>query len=312
MPPEESSEVEISVGEFADDQSDAEPTQVLKAPNELQRKVAGQDCLVTIYGGPLGRRFVLDKSVVVIGRGGDCDISIKHDTVSRRHARVEGDGASRHVTDLDSTNGVYINGRQSRSALLASGDYVKVGEVIFKYLAGDNIESIYHEEIYRLAIEDGLTRVANKRYLEQFLEREVGRAQRHQRPLTLMMLDIDHFKRINDTHGHLAGDAVLSSLADLIRPKVRREECFARYGGEEFCLVMPETPLSGAKVYAESIREAVFNNIFEFQGRPIRVSVSIGVAELGEDMHTPDDLIQRADERLLQAKSGGRNRVVSE
>ena len=123
---------------------------------------------------------------------------------------------------------------------------MKVGPTIFKYLSGADVESQYHEEIYRMTIIDGLTQVHNKRYLYEALEREIIRARRHARELSFLMFDIDHFKKINDVHGHLAGDFVLKELARIVQGRIRRDEVFARYGGEEFAIVLPETDLEGA------------------------------------------------------------------
>jgi len=293
------------------DEDETESTIVIKVRGEDSFKPKGEDFLVCIYGGPVGRRFSLGKSPTVIGRGRQCEISIQQGTVSRTHAQISGVCGRRIVQDLGSTNGIFVNGSSTPAHQLECGDLLKVGEVIFKYLAGDNIESAYHEEIYRLAIEDGLTQLPNKRYLMQFLGREMARVQRYERPICLMMIDVDHFKSINDTYGHLAGDDVLSDLANLLKPRIRKDECLARYGGEEFTIVMPETQLKGAKLFAEIMRESVENHEFSFDGQTIPVTVSIGVARNSDAADTPEKLIAAADELLYQAKSAGRNRVVS-
>ncbi|MBR57485.1 MAG: GGDEF domain-containing protein [Myxococcales bacterium] len=272
----------------------------------------GDDCLVCIYGGPIGKRFILGQTETTIGRGKSCSIVVEHSTVSRKHAGLSGSRGQRIVEDLGSTNGVYINGVLDKQRVLQSGDYIKIGDVIFKYLAGDNIESIYHEEIYRLAIEDGLTRIPNKRAFDAFLEREFARAVRYSRPLSLMMIDIDRFKQINDQFGHVAGDHVLSEMAGLLKPRIRRDECFARYGGEEFSIVMPESELVGAARYAEIIRAHVDSHKFVFEGCEIPMTISIGVAQYRKDMKTPEALVQAADKCLLRAKELGRNQVVLE
>jgi diguanylate cyclase (GGDEF)-like protein len=159
-----------------------------------------------------------------------------------------------------------------------------------------------------MTIVDGLTQIHNKRYLYEALEREITRARRHDRPLAVLMFDIDYFKKINDHFGHLAGDYVLRELADVVKSRIRRDEVFARYGGEEFVIVLPETTLEGARALAENLRELVATHDFTFQGERIPVAVSIGCAAVaGDDNAT--DLIGRADERLYEAKRGGRNRV---
>ncbi|RYZ35533.1 MAG: GGDEF domain-containing protein, partial [Myxococcaceae bacterium] len=186
----------------------------------------------------------------------------------------------------------------------------KVGGSIFKFLDGDNIETQYHETIYTLTIADGLTGINNKRYFLEYLEREMGRSHRYQRTLSMFMFDIDHFKQINDVHGHLAGDYVLRELAQSIKRLVRREQCFARYGGEEFAVVMPEDGPDKARVFAEKIRKLVEDKVFTFEDKVIPVTISLGVAEVAPEMSEPTQFIKVADMNLYKAKKTGRNRVV--
>ncbi|MBL8934416.1 MAG: GGDEF domain-containing protein, partial [Archangium sp.] len=193
---------------------------------------------------------------------------------------------------------------------LRSGDLVKVGGAIFKFLQGGNIETLYHEEIYQLTISDGLTQINNKRYFLEYLEREMGRCHRYNRSLSLIMFDIDHFKTINDTNGHLAGDYVLRELAQTLRPRIRREECFARYGGEEFAVVMPEAGPENARKFAEKVRKMVEDHRFSFENKDIPVTISLGVSDLTGDMTEPLQFIKLADQNLYKAKKSGRNRVV--
>jgi diguanylate cyclase (GGDEF)-like protein len=271
------------------------------------------DCLVVIYTKEptlLGKRFVLEHSPTRIGRGADNHIVLDGDSVSRRHAHLEQRGELWFVVDDGSTNGTYVNDEQlARAVTLANGDRVKLGPTIFKFLTGTDVESQYHEEIYRMTIIDGLTQVHNKRHLYESLEREILRARRHARELSFLMFDLDHFKKINDVHGHLAGDFVLKELARVVQGRIRRDEIFARYGGEEFAIVLPETDLAGATALADSIREKIQEHSFVFQNDQIWVTVSIGVATLEESDKTSTDLIKRADERLFEAKRAGRNRV---
>ncbi len=273
------------------------------------------DCLVVIYTaepGLLGKRFVLDKSPTRLGRGADSQIVLEGDSVSRRHAHLERRAGAWYVVDDGSTNGTYVNEEQiAREQLLVNGDRIKVGPSILKFLSGADAEAKYHEEIYRMTIVDGLTQIHNKRALFEALEKELMRARRYERDLALLMFDIDFFKRINDQYGHLAGDHVLRELARIVQERIRREEVFARYGGEEFVILLPETPLPGAAALAESVRARVANHAFVFQGERIPVTVSIGTALLGENDKVASDLIQRADEKLYEAKRGGRNRVCS-
>jgi two-component system cell cycle response regulator len=281
-------------------------------PIEKQAVDAEQACLVLIYpaGSELGKRYeLLGKTEVVIGRGVDCDIQVDRDSVSRRHARVTHMGTTWQVHDLGSTNGSYVNDNQISQFALRDGDLLKIGNAIFKFLIGGNIESAYHEEIYRMTIIDGLTQVFNKRYFIENLEREIPRCTRHQRPLSLVMFDIDHFKKINDQHGHLTGDYVLREMARRIRTRVRKEEVFARYGGEEFALTLPEASRDQAMKVAEDLRRLVAAESFDFEGDRISVTISLGVGTIVQAT-APDSFIKVADENLYKAKRTGRDRVV--
>jgi diguanylate cyclase (GGDEF)-like protein len=272
-------------------------------------------CLVHIYptGPNMGCRYPLGERCLMLGRGEDCDIRVPDHSVSRRHAKIEPSGEGYFVNDQQSTNGTFVNDCQLESScLLKDGDYLRVGNCIYRYLAGGNIEAEYHEEIYRLTILDGLTQIHNQRYLNEFLEREVIRSQRHSRPLSVLMLDIDKFKSINDSFGHLCGDFVLRKLAEIIRTTVRKEDLFARYGGEEFVLVLVETDLQEGVGVAERIREMVEQHPFRFESTHLHLTISIGIASTTGDMTmTPSNLLRAADEKLYQAKHEGRNRVVS-
>ena len=195
---------------------------------------------------------------------------------------------------------------------LKDGDYLRVGNCIYRFLAGGNVESEYHEEIYRLTIIDALTEIHNKRYLMEFLDRELSRSARYHRPLALILFDIDLFKSINDEHGHLGGDFTLRELAASVKTVVRKEELFARYGGEEFVIVLPESTLQAAVQVGERIRGLVEKHVFQFEGRSFNITISLGVFGTGgDDSLTPVELIREADNNLLRAKRSGRNRVVS-
>lgn len=291
--------------------TDDRATRVTHLRQVLRPLAGGPECLVLVYGQNVGRKYDLFEDVVTLGRDADNTILLESDAVSRRHARIERFGNHRWVIDLNSTNGTYLDDVPAQPRLrLSSGQFLRVGDTIFKYLSGDDIETSYYEEIHRMAVTDGLTRIPNKRALSEFLDREVARARRHDRPLAVLMLDIDHFKRVNDTFGHLTGDVVLRELAALIAAHVRRDEMFARYGGEEFVVALPETLLPAAMEFAETIRRLVAEHRVEFEGQAVRVTVSIGVARFAPAEHAgPDDLLKAADANLYTAKSRGRDRI---
>jgi diguanylate cyclase (GGDEF)-like protein len=266
--------------------------------------------LVVIYGLDLGRKYDLDKEEIIIGRAAKADICVDQESVSRNHACLANTKKGVRIRDLGSTNGTFINDELVEGEReLRNGDLVKIGRTIFKFIAGGNIESAYHDEIYRLTTMDGLTQVHNRRYFDEQLEREISRSRRYERGLSLVMLDIDHFKRINDVHGHLAGDYVLRQLASTVRVRIRREDVFARYGGEEFGIILPEIDLKGARQFAEKVRQMVEQQQFNFDKHAIPVTVSLGVSMLGVEHRDAAELVCAADENLYEAKSSGRNRV---
>src|SRR5439155_13208002 len=165
------------------------------------------------------------------------------------------------------------------------------------------------EEIYRLTIIDALTGIHNKRYLLEFLDRELARSARHHRPLSLVMVDIDRFKSVNDELGHLAGDFTLREMVSLVKEAIRKEELFARYGGEEFAVVLPETNWEGAMQMAERLRHLVELHDFHYEDRNYKITISLGlIATEGDESFTPNDFIKQADEKLYQAKRDGGNR----
>src|SRR6266568_150008 len=263
-------------------------------------------CLVLIYppGPDMGRRFPLDRPEFVLGRGTDCDIQVDRDSVSRRHAKVYAQDTAWCVQDLGSTNGSYVNDLPIQEATLRDGDFLKIGAAIFKFLTGANVEMSYHEEIYRMTIVDGLTGVHNKRFFLEFLDREMARCVRYGRPLALVMFDIDHFKRINDDHGHLTGDYVLKEMARRLATRIRRDELLARYGGEEFAAVLPETGRQGALEFGEQLRLIVAREPFEFEGDKLVVTISVGVAVVDGQPMDLSQFVKLADENLYRAKRG--------
>jgi diguanylate cyclase (GGDEF)-like protein len=278
----------------------------------LVRASGQRESLVMIYGARLGLRYELERERLqtTIGRDISADIVIEDDSVSRVHCRLlpEGDGWA--IEDLKSTNGTYVAGAAVTRATLRDGDQIKVGSTIFKFLSGHNVEAAYHEEIYRMAIFDGLTQLHNRRYFEEFTEREIARCRRHKRPLSLLMFDVDHFKRINDEFGHLSGDHVLREMAAALSRRIRREELLARYAGDEFVVVLPETAPQDAMTLAETLRLIVQKTPFVFEGHALPVSISMGVGAMTPDIQTPAQLVAAADAALYRAKQKGRN-VVS-
>ncbi len=280
----------------------------------LRRLIKSKACLVQIYpkGPDLGRKFLLDSAPLVLGRKNSCDLVITDTSVSRQHACVQPFEDSYEVVDLGSTNGTFVNEIQINEKRLEDGDSIQIGSYIYRYLCADNLEAEYHEELYQLSTIDGLTKVANKRALLDGLTRELSRAIRHDRALSVILLDADHFKQINDSYGHLVGDHTLQEIARRLRTVVRTDELLARCGGEEFAVVLPETTTHQAVDVAERMRMAIEQRPFEGSDGRFRVTISAGVTTyfLGQQV-TADDLLKQADECLYQAKQQGRNCVVA-
>lgn len=283
---------------------------VVTSISKVGKRVGKTDaCLVVIYGINLGKRYNLTTKTNIIGRSEEARIQIDQESISRKHARITAKSSKHEITDLGSTNGTYVNDELVSSSELRDGDFVKIGRTIFKYLSGSNIESEYHEEIYRLTTTDGLTRTFNKRFFIESLDREISRCDRYQRYLSLVLFDIDHFKLINDTHGHLAGDDILRQLAELVASNTRREDILARYGGEEFAIVLPEVDSEGAVTFAQKCRTIVAEQRFAFESEHIPLTISLGVTTMYGRRVPHTELIRQADDALYQAKRNGRNRV---
>jgi two-component system, cell cycle response regulator len=287
-----------------------ETTVVTPVSRISDRPSTSEACLVVIYGHDLGKKFNLDRDNFIIGRSSGAEIRLEQEAVSRNHCKLVNTGDSVIVRDLGSTNGTYVNDQLVDEYRMRDGDLLKVGRCIFKFLSGDNIESAYHEEIYRLTTIDGLTQVYNKRYFLESLDREMGRAQRYLRDLSLILFDIDHFKAVNDTYGHLAGDYVLKQLAMEIKRRIRREDILARYGGEEFAIILPELDNASAMHFGEKIRRIASEANFRFDETDIPVTVSVGVTTLEPAVRDSAAFIKRVDEKLYRAKSNGRNCVI--
>jgi diguanylate cyclase (GGDEF)-like protein len=267
-------------------------------------------CLVVIYGPELGKRAPLGQATFEIGRSSRSDLPIDQESISRHHARITFDGQSHVVEDLGSTNGTFVNDVNVRRQGLKDGDQVKLGRSILKYMSGDNIEANYHEEIYRLMTMDALTQTHNRRYFNEALEREYNRSLRYRRSLSLILFDIDHFKKINDTYGHVAGDSVLRQLAMVVKPRLRQQDCLARVGGEEFAVLLPEVENPGARIAADKVRAIVEAARFLVDNKEFGCTVSVGVITFDARMTSPQMLYEMADKNLYAAKNGGRNRVV--
>jgi diguanylate cyclase (GGDEF)-like protein len=267
--------------------------------------------LIVLAGSHVGEMFKITRGEVVIGRGRRADVRLIDEGVSRLHAKIRVDGEKLFVDDLGSRNGTYVNGSQIKQQVLADGDKIQVGRTtILKFTYHDEFDESFQRQMYDSALRDSLTGTYNKRYFTDRLENEFRFALRHSTPLTLMLLDLDHFKKVNDTYGHPAGDHVLIEFAKAVAASIRNEDVFARYGGEEFAIISRSIPLAVATKVAERIRSLVERMDPEYDGQVIPVTTSIGVASVDEmRAEEPEDMVTAADRALYWAKAQGRNRV---
>lgn len=284
-----------------------------RAPGEPAAPPTGAS-LVFVEGEELLGLKVPLEGEVVLGREPGCGVQLPSDEVSRRHARVAVAPGSGHVlADLGSTNGTFVNGVRLAplaAVALAPGDRIALGPFTARYLAAGDPAARELEALAGLARRDALTGLPNRRAFDEALARELARADRGGAPLAVVALDVDHFKRVNDAHGHAAGDAALRAVAERARGALRAGDLLARVGGEEFGALLPGAALADAREVAERIRAAVEAAPVPVTAAsvPLRLTVSLGCAARvsGEAAAA---LVGRADARLYDAKRGGRNRV---
>jgi two-component system cell cycle response regulator len=298
----------------AEEQEELSERTVFTAIDQVDTAEAQKAYIIFISGQLAGKLCYLEKPETVIGRAVECDISIADQRISRLHLKISVKAGKAVIEDLGSTNGTFVNG--SRILLpqqLQNGDQVHISsDTLFKFALGKEAELILLKEMHQMANYDAVTGIYNKHVLEKRLNEEFSYAHRKKIPLSLLMLDIDHFKKVNDTHGHMAGDYVLQGIAKRIGKALRGEDILARYGGEEFVVIMRGTGTDGAVRMAERIRLLVASEPFRFEKIAIPCTISIGVAT-AEKGNLPDvaALIAHADSCLYRSKEGGRNRVTA-
>ena len=245
----------------------------------------------------------------VLGRGERTDIRVLDDGVSREHAAIERDGGKMVLVDLGSTNGTFCNGTRVQRQDLTDGDKISIGATtILRFTYQDQVDEHYQKKLFESALRDGLTSTFNRRYFVDRLQSEIRFAVRHEKTLALLFVDIDHFKKINDEHGHLAGDQVLAGVARVMTSTIRAEDVLARYGGEEFAVICREIEADGALALGERLRVAVAQQRFEHAGKVIPVTVSVGIAA-ERKIEDAQAFIAAADAAMYEAKRAGRNRV---
>ena len=268
--------------------------------------------LIRLDGVDAGSLVCLDAETCCIGRHLSNQVRIPEGGVSRYHARITWLGNAHAIEDLASSNGTWVKGRRVTRAVLADGDLVQFGShACFRYTVTDGMHERLLRQLHESSTRDPLTGKYNRRHLEERLRAELAYAVRHGTDLGVIMLDIDHFKRVNDTRGHAAGDAVIRHFAEVASAQLRGEDVFARYGGEEFVVLLRSTDAAKTVLVAERIRASIEVMSLSFDGAVIAVTSSGGCSTLGEGRgQTGAELLERADQRLYTAKNSGRNRVV--
>lgn len=274
-----------------------------------------QAVLIVMAGPTSGQVIFLEsKNEWSIGRSPENDLSFPEVSVSRNHCVIKfSDRGIWSITDLKSSNGTWLNGNRIETGHLKSDDKIQLGsQITLKFVFQDELETSFQKEMYDSATKDSLTGLHTKRYFLEHLETEFQYHQRKSRPLSVVIGDIDFFKKVNDTYGHLAGDLILKETGKLLIKRLRKGDIGARYGGEEMIFFLRDANLEGAEVFAEQLRKLIETHHFEYESQKIPITISLGCATFSDsNFENPTDLIKAADEFLYEAKKSGRNRVCS-
>jgi two-component system cell cycle response regulator len=302
-PREESLEDERPTGQWA--------VPALGNPLDLVRD---RGVLVRLDGDASGEVLSLPREPILVGRSSRAHVHIAEPSVSREHARVVYEYGAYYVVDGGSQNGTSVAGRRVMRAELRDGDLVQFGQrATYRFSLMDQTQEQVMRRLYESSTRDPLTGADNRRNMDSRLQSEIAFAERHKRPLSVILFDIDFFKRVNDQHGHPAGDEVLKSVSKVARGQLRTEDAFARYGGEEFVIVLRDTALREAALVAERVRERIAKTEVEIGGTSLAVTISAGCASLSCCLSaSTEELVGVADRRLYRAKRGGRNRVIAQ
>ena len=291
---------------------DDDITQEVVLPPELRPRRTALT-LQIVKGPRAGSVLTIDGPTVVLGRGDDADLRIPDPSLSRMHVRFERDGETLLVTDMDSLNGTLVEGaRLTQPQRLESGQLLTLGNVLVRFAIQDAAEVQVSRDLYEAAVRDKLTGLYNRGYFDERLAAEFAFLHRHQTALAVLLLDLDNFKQVNDTHGHPVGDLVLQAAAAKIRGSLRAEDLAARYGGEEFVVLARGTDTGGASVLGQRLRSRIALTEVRGVHGPVKITTSVGIAVMRKDIDFASvaDFVKAADEALYEAKHKGRNQVV--
>lgn len=280
--------------------------------------------LVSLRGELLAESIPLERDEVILGRALEADVRVNDFRASRLHARIRierdpvTDAVRCTITDLASTNGTLVNGQVLTEAVLNEGDKIVIGDQLFRFDMLDEIDREFQQQIHRLLFHDELTGLLTSKSFFSELRREASRSERESHPFCVLMMDIDHFKEVNDTYGHLVGSQTLEALGGVIKRALRAGDVAARFGGEEFAAFLLDADYAQGLVAAERVRSAVENYEFQATRRDslersgvFRITLSIGLAAFPDDAKDPIQLVELADSALYRAKRSGRNRICA-
>ena len=294
----------------SDEQRD-DATKVFWDDFDPEESVEEEAYLIVISGSRVGEMIRIPEQLT-IGRDQDADFRITNDFMSRLHLKLERNADDQIMaTDLESSNGTFVNDSKIEQVALKDGDKIRLGSTtILKFSYVDDLDQSFQKHMYEGAIRDALTGLYNRRHMTEYLETEFAYHTRHNSPLSLVILDIDHFKHLNDTYGHVVGDSVLAGLAEQLETVTRSEDLVARFGGEEFVIAARGIPCELALKIADRIRRVIEDVSLVPSSPEVKITISAGVAGLpNREFTNPKELIDAADKALYQAKREGRNRV---
>jgi len=285
-------------------------------PDGLQK--IEHSIILTVIGGndiDFGKHFLLEKHNTLLGRDDGNDIAISDEKVSKVHCKISITRTSQDVEqvfikDLESTNGTYVNGERIEQSPIHGGDKIQVGDTVLSLSYSDELEKEYHAKLFNYAVRDTHTGLYNRRFIINELESINRIARRSNRAFSIIIIDIDDFKQINDCYGHLAGDEYLKSFAELLTKTLREQDITGRIGGEEFLVILPETTIEGAFQLAIRIRKNAEDFVLNHLSFKIKTTISAGVCQYENAIRDVNELIDIADQALYEAKRSGKNNVM--
>ena len=306
--------------------NDHESGQTQARPPDPRKPAFGErrPALTLLRGEQMAVPIPLERTEVVLGRAIEADVRVNDNRASRLHAKIvtetlsPGGEIRSRIVDLGSTNGTQVNGNPVQEALLSEGDKIVIGEHMFRFEMLDEIDREFQQQVHRLLAHDDLTGLLTSKSFFSELRREAVRSAEESLPFCVLMMDLDHFKEVNDRYGHLVGSQTLERLGGIIKQALRAGDVAARFGGEEFAAFLLDADYAQALVAAERVRSAVEQQEFPAaradspdRSKTLRITISIGVAAFPDDATDPIELVELADSALYRAKKNGRNRICA-